>query len=111
VSLEFENDLLFVSIGADRDSRLNPTTRNCLAKVHNPGRVCDLESAGDMVLMSCHLLTRRTIATALCGSCYAAAAGARHEGSTSESLVDELGQFLVHELPLLLERSSDTPCS
>jgi Glycosyltransferase (GlcNAc) len=39
VSLEFENDLLFVSIGADRDPRLNPTIRNCLAKVHNPARL------------------------------------------------------------------------
>ncbi len=39
MSLENENDLVFVSIAAYRDPQLSATIKDCLAKAHNPARL------------------------------------------------------------------------
>ena len=39
MSNELENDLIFVSIAAYRDTQLNPTVADCLSKAHNPARL------------------------------------------------------------------------
>ena len=39
MSNELENDLIFVSIAAYRDTQLNATVADCLSKAHNPARL------------------------------------------------------------------------